>query len=188
MQHAIASAVSVLRAGGTILYPTDTIWGIGCDARNADAVARLYEIKKRDPSKSMLILCTESITNLNACPLLATHTSRPTTYILPERLWHKVLTIPIAPNLYASNGSLGIRLPKHHFCQEVINSLGSPLVSTSANFSGQPSPRSYADISEALKQRVDFLVPSLPEFQTGESQGSRIIRINTDGSTDILRP
>ncbi len=187
----IEQAVKVLLEGGTILYPTDTIWGIGCDARNADAVERLYAIKERDHTKSMLVLVANlpSILNtLNIPNTPNTPTARPTTYILPETMWRSMLGDGIADNLAAADGSLGIRVPQHAFCQEVIRRLGAPLVSTSANLSGHPSPQRYEEIEEELKHRVDFCVPPLPELLSEETRGSRIVKLLPDGTQTVIRP
>lgn len=181
IEQIIQQTVEVLRRGGTILYPTDTIWGIGCDARNRDAVERIYAIKKRDHSKSMLVLVGNG-----KCE--AGGGGRPTTYILPQERWQALLGDDIADNLPAADGSLGIRVPHHDFCQEVIRRLGAPLVSTSANLSGHPSPATYADIEEELKLRVDFCIPPMPEFDSGATQGSRIVKVNLDGSESVIRP
>ena len=170
----IEQTIEVLKKGGTLLYPTDTIWGIGCDARNATAVEKLYAIKERDHSKSMIVLVESE--------------DRPTTYILSEKLWRPMLGDAIADNLAAADGSLGIRIPQHAFCQEVIHRLGAPLVSTSANLSGRPSPKNYEEIEEELKRRVDFCVPPLPELLSTETRGSRIVKLLPDGTTTILRP
>lgn len=193
-EQLIEQTVEVLRQGGTLLYPTDTIWGVGCDARNTAAVERLYAIKERDRSKSMLVLCTADMArhlpaNSPASTQSAASASeRPTTYILTKKIWQPLLGDTIADNLIAADGSLGIRIPRHAFCQEVIRRLGAPLVSTSANLSGHPSPMNYEDIEEELKRRVDFCVPPLPEFRSGETTGSRIIKVNPDGSQTLLRP
>lgn len=186
MKQTITLAAEALSLGKTILYPTDTIWGIGCDARNAAAVERLYRIKKRDRSKSMLLLCTTEMVNPSLWP--AASDNRPTTYVLPEAIWRRALRVEIADNLAAGDGSLGIRIPQHTFCREVMLRLGAPIVSTSANLSEQPSPASYSQISNELKQRVDYCVPPLPEFLSGETRGSRIVKINTDGSQTVIRP
>lgn len=190
MEQEIIHAVEVLQSGGIILYPTDTIWGIGCDARNAEAVERLYAIKERDRSKSMLVL-------VRNCRLSRRHTTefgirnygeRPTTYILPHEVWYDKMGLEIASNLPAEDGTLGVRCPRHHFCQEVLRRLGAPLVSTSANFSGRPSPQTYDEIGEDLKRRVDYCVAPLAEFLSGETRGSRIVKVNPDGSQTVLRP
>ena len=185
MEEIIESAVSVLQSGMTLLYPTDTIWGIGCDARRADAVEKLYGIKERDRAKSMLVLIAEWGAESAAWRL--EDESRPTTYILPGAIWRPMLGGCVADNLPAADGSLGIRVPDHPFCQEVLRRLGAPLVSTSANFSGKPSPSSYEDIDPALKMRVDMCVPNLPELAGKENRGSRIVKVNGDGTLTVIR-
>lgn len=180
-EEVIQQTVEALRRGGTILYPTDTIWGIGCDARNAEAVERLYAIKERDRSKSMLLLVESGKWKVESV-------GRPTTYILPREQWQPMLGDAVAHNLPAEDGTLGIRVPNHAFCQEVMRRLGAPLVSTSANLSGRPSPQTYNDIEDALKQRVDYCVPPLPEFESHETRGSRIVKIAADGTETVIRP
>lgn len=177
----IQQTVSALIEGKTILYPTDTIWGIGCDARNHNAIERLYAIKERDHSKSMIVLVESGKWKVESG-------DRPTTYILPRSIWHDEMHLEVADSITAADGSLGIRIPQHTFCQEILHQLGAPLVSTSANLSGHPSPKNYNEIEEALKQRINFCVPPLPEFLSSETRGSRIIKINPDGSQTILRP
>ena len=197
-EEAIQQTVAALRDGKTLLYPTDTIWGIGCDARNRDAVERLYAIKERDRSKSMLLLVESgkwhpegelnTLKKGKNAVKNAESKDRPTTYILPEEKWRPLLGDTIADNIPAADGTLGIRVPNHAFCQEVIRRLGAPLVSTSANLSGHPSPKNYSEIEEELKHRIDFCVPPLPELLSKETQGSRIVKINPDGSTTLIRP
>lgn len=186
-ERIILQTVETLRSGGTVLYPTDTIWGIGCDARNADAVERLYRIKQRDHSKSMLVLVSSCV-KLGVEDPSGQELDRPTTYILSRERWQSLPDVEVAPNLPAADGSLGIRVPRHHFCQEVIRLLGAPLVSTSANFSGHPSPQAYSEIEEELRQRVDWCVPPLPEFLGGECRGSRIVKVLPDGTLSVIRP
>ena len=181
VNEVILQTVAALREGKTLLYPTDTIWGIGCDARNSEAVERLYTIKDRDHSKSMIVL-------LENGKWEAERGGRPTTYILPRSIWHDEMQLEVADNIPAADGSLGIRIPNHPFCQEVIHQLGAPLVSTSANLSGHPSPKNYYEIEETLKQRVDFCVPPLPELFSNETRSSRIVKLHTDGTTEIIRP
>ena len=122
MEQIIAHTVEVLRRGGVILYPTDTIWGIGCDARNADAVERLYSIKERDRSKSMLVLVEKNRNHLNILNTPIIPNDRPTTFILPRAIWHDAMHLAVADNLPADDGTLGIRIPDHPFCQEVLAS------------------------------------------------------------------
>ena len=200
MEQIINETVEALRQGKTILYPTDTIWGIGCDARNAEAVERLYTIKERDRSKSMLVLVRSAECGVMSSLLyklkpqnseLRTPNSeltRPTTYILPREIWEPALGDSIAPNLPADDGTLGIRIPHHTFCQEVLRRLGAPLVSTSANLSGHPSPATYDAIDETLKHRVGYCVPPRPAFLSAETRGSRIVKVNPDGSQTVIRP
>lgn len=181
MNEAIRLTVDALRQGKTILYPTDTIWGLGCDARNRDAVERLYSLKQRDHSKSMIVLVESGEWRVESG-------ERPTTYILPRSQWHDTMHLAVADNIPAADGTLGVRMPKHTFCQEVIRLLGAPLVSTSANLSGRPSPRNYNEIENELRRRVDFCVPPLPELLSEETRGSRIVKLNADGSTTVIRP
>lgn len=173
--------------GGVILYPTDTIWGIGCDASNADAVEKIYSIKQRDHSKSMLILADRNSFRTGNADIdrLLLESSRPTTVIMPLDLLPD--GISIAPNLPADDGTIGVRLPQHHFCQELISRLGRPLVSTSANFSGQPSPTRYEDISDELKSAVGYCVPNTPETASGGTQSSKIVKIEPDGNIRVIR-
>ena len=182
MEEVIRQTVEALQQGKTLLYPTDTIWGIGCDARRSDAVERLYSIKERDHTKSMLVL----VPDIPGFP--ETPDTRPTTFILPRERWQALLGDGLADNLPAADGSLGVRVPNHTFCQEVIRRLGAPLVSTSANLSGHPSPKTYNEIEEELKRRVDFCVPPLPELLSEETRGSRIVKLNSDGTTTVIRP
>ena len=179
------SILPALRQGQTLLYPTDTIWGIGCDATNADAVERIYAIKQRDHSKSMLILATGQMLSPHTPPeaLQLLHSTRPTTVILPVGM----LNTPIAPNLPAADGTVGVRLPQFAFCQQLLHALGSPLVSTSANLSGHPSPATYADIDPALKQRIDLCLPDHPAFHHPPVAPSRIVRLQPDGTLTTLR-
>ena len=181
MEKIVEQAVAALRSGTTLLYPTDTIWGIGCDARNGEAVEKLYAIKERDHSKSMIILVESGKWKVES-------DGRPTTYILPKEIWQGELGLEVADNLAAADGTLGIRMPKHPFCQAVIKGLGAPIVRTSANLSGHPSPQNYEEIEEELRRRIDYCVPPLAEFLSGETHGSRIVKLNPDGSQTILRP
>lgn len=190
MNDVVQQSVEALRGGKTILYPTDTIWGVGCDARNHAAVEKLYALKERDHSKSMLILCVPEILAPNAlhvAPYLFSPTERPTTYIIPHEVWGQVIPMCLADNLSAYDGSLGVRLPQHEFCRQLIMCLGAPVVSTSANLSGRPSPKCYDEIEPALKSRVEYCVPALPQFLSGESAGSRIVRVGEDGKFTVLR-
>lgn len=182
----IQTCVEVLREGGLILYPTDTIWGIGCDASNNEAVKKIYALKKRDLGKSMLILVTD--TNMvdryvNVLPDIAEdlfdNATTPLTLILPD-------AVNLATDLPAEDGSIGIRIPNDPFCQELIRRFRRPIVSTSANFSGAPSPSSFKDINPELIDKMDHVANWKQEDRT-RSQASSIIKINVDGSFKIIR-
>ena len=180
-------ALDALKMGNTLLYPTDTVWGIGCDACNAEAVEKIYRIKERDHSKSMLILGLHSDLPQDEASqrLFKEMSDKPTTFILPNA---KQLFPNLADNLPAADGSIGIRIPNTPFLQMLLNAFGRPIVSTSANLSGQPTPSHYSDIIEEIKRRVDLCIPNLPEFESGRCNSSRIIKLNNDGSTTLLRP
>lgn len=182
MQNELNSTIEILEQGGTILYPTDTIWGIGCDATNAAAIEKIYEMKQRDHSKSMLILCADEVMlrNYISGPMINSHEDRPTTIIYPN-------AINLPKNLLAADGSIGIRIPKMEFCQRLLRLFGKPIVSTSANLSGEPSPACFDEISMALKERVSYIVPNRPEYNRN-SQGSRIVKVASDGEIVIIRP
>jgi len=182
----IVKAVEVLRSGGTILYPTDTIWGIGCDATNAAAVSRIYEIKQRQDTKSMLVL----MENPN---LLNSYISE-----VPEIAWELIevadtpLTIiypgakNLAANLLANDGSIGIRITNEAFTQQLIQRFRKPVVSTSANISGQKSPQNFAEISEEIKKSVDFTV-KFRQDDLSKSTPSGIIKLGVGGQIEIIR-
>ena len=182
----LAKAVEVLRNGGIILYPTDTIWGLGCDATNAAAVKRIYEIKQREDSKSMLVLM-ENPNLLNS-------------YIaeVPEIAWELIevadqpLTIiypkakNLATNLLATDGSVGIRITNEAFSQQLVQRFRKPIVSTSANISGQKAPQNYAEISDEVKKSVDYIV-TYRQDDFSKSKPSSIIRLGVGGQIEIIR-
>jgi L-threonylcarbamoyladenylate synthase len=183
----IKEALSVLKNGGIILYPTDTIWGIGCDACNEEAVKKVYELKKRIDSKSMLILLDDVgrlFTYVKEIPEIA--------YELIEAS-DKALTLiypggrNLAPSLLAEDGSIGIRITSDSFCRELIKKLNKPLVSTSANISGMPSASIFAEISEEIKLGVDFIVKWRQDDKLGAAASS-IIKIDKGGLFRIIRP
>jgi L-threonylcarbamoyladenylate synthase len=182
----ISQALEVLRSGGTILYPTDTIWGIGCDATNFQAVKRVYEIKRREDVKSMLVL----MGNPNMLNSYITE--------VPEIAWDlievsdKPLTIiypkakNLAINLIAPNGSIGIRLTDEPFAQQLIQRFRKPVVSTSANISGQKTPRNFFEISEEIKNAVDYVV-QYRRNDLAKSTPSSIIKLGIGGEIEIIR-
>lgn len=186
MKATIDQAVKTLRDGGLILYPTDTVWGIGCDATNVQAVSKIYALKQRNDSKSMIIL----VDALGRIPSYVANVPE-IAYDLIE-LSEKPLTVVfqnaknIASNLIAADGSIGIRVVQHEFCQRLIARLGKPIVSTSANISGQPFAKSFDDIDEAIINGVDFVVP--PQFQNPVSQKpSGIIAVGSGGLIKVIR-
>lgn len=183
----IEKTLACLREGGVILYPTDTIWGIGCDASNAEAVEKIYAIKRREHSKSMLILADRDTFRTNNADIdrLLLDPTRPTTVIMPVALLPEGITL--AANMPASDGTIGVRLPQHDFCLKMIRGLGQPIVSTSANFSGQPSPTRYEEIAEELKSTVDYCVPNSAETAAGGSCGSKIVKVEENGDITVIR-
>ncbi|MBR1799471.1 MAG: L-threonylcarbamoyladenylate synthase [Bacteroidales bacterium] len=186
----IADSVTAILRGQTLLYPTDTIWGIGCDAGNSLAIERLYAIKGRDRSKSMLVLVAQNMLTSEGVRLLTECSTdgRPTTVVMPQQVWQQVLKVDIAPLMVADDGSLGVRLPHHHFCEAVISRANRALVSTSANLSGQASPSCFADIDAHLRNAVDFCVPDLPSFVSSNNRGSRIVKLDLQGHVTVIRP
>jgi L-threonylcarbamoyladenylate synthase len=182
----VEAALAALRRGEVILYPTDTIWGLGGDATVEDAVKKIYRIKQRDDSKSLIILVADErdILQYVSAPDLAVfdflqEQERPTTVIFDG-----AINLPDA--LIAEDGSIAIRIVKDEFCRHLIKRLRKPIVSTSANISGQPSPRFFDEISEAVKGQVDYVVkwrqedkrPSLP---------SQIVRWKGEGEVEFIR-
>lgn len=186
MEEDIKMAFEVLVSGGLILYPTDTIWGIGCDATNEEAVHRVYELKRRVDSKALITLLDNPIKldyYIDEVPSLA--------WDLIE-LSEKPLTIiydgarNVAPNLMAEDGSLAIRVTKEKFSQELCKRFRKALVSTSANISGEPAPANFDDISEEIKQGVDYIVKYRQE-DTSKSKASSIIKLGKTGEVKIIR-
>lgn len=191
------AAVQVMREGGVILYPTDTIWGIGCDATNPEAVAKVYQIKRRSEAKSLVLLASDLdmvAKYIREVPSIAVDlvevNDKPMTLVYPEAIagepgapgdrWH------LAYNAVAEDGSVGIRIPLAEFCRQLAFKLGRPVVSTSANISGEPSPQKWSEISEEIKSAVDFSVSrSLDTESTGLA--SQIIKVEVDGQVKIIR-
>ncbi|MGF2414484.1 L-threonylcarbamoyladenylate synthase [Ferruginibacter sp.] len=182
----IEESVKVLQNGGLLLYPTDTIWGIGCDATNENAVAKIYQLKKRTDEKSMIILLADEqdlpnyITEPN--PKIFDYVKgihKPTTVIYQG-------AINLAKNLINTDGSIAIRIVKDEFCKQLIKKIRQPVVSTSANISGYPPPTIFADIDVAIKNGVDYIVQHRQDDLTPSSP-SAIIKWNADGSLHIIR-
>ena len=198
MNEAIQKALEVLRSGGIILYPTDTVWGIGCDATDPEAVAKIYAIKNRADSKSLVLLASDMdmiCRYVKEVPEMAVQlvevNDKPMTIIYPgaiagEKGNMKADRRALAFNTVAEDGTVGIRIPMMDFCQQLVAKLGRPLVSTSANISGEPTPKKYAEISEAICSAVDHIVePLLERGATGQS--SSIIKVGLDYSIEIIR-
>lgn len=186
MNEEIKKACEVLNRGGVILYPTDTIWGIGCDATNPEAVKRVYDIKQRADSKALLVL-VDTAAKLN----YYVADVPPVAWDLVE-VTDKPLTIiyggarNLAPNLLAEDGSVGIRVTAEEFSQQLCQRFRKALVSTSANISGQPSPANYSDISEELKNLVDYVVDYRRD-EKSQSKSSSIIKLGAHGEIQIIR-
>lgn len=184
-QNDVEHSLEILRNGGVILYPTDTIWGLGCDATNEVAVKRIYEIKQREDTKSLIILVADErdVLQYVAAPDLAVfdfiqQQTRPTTVIFEQ-------AINLPHNLIAQDGSIAIRIVQDEFCKHIIKRLRKPIVSTSANISGEPSPQKFSDISVQIKNAVDHIVQWRQDDATA-AQPSQIIKW-IDGSPFFLR-
>jgi L-threonylcarbamoyladenylate synthase len=182
----VETALEVLRNGGIILYPTDTIWGLGCDATNAEAVKKIYSIKQREDTKSLIILMAHEreILQYVAAPDLSVFDfiekqTRPTTIIFEN-------AVNLPENLIAQDGSIAIRLVGDEFCRHLIKRLRRPIVSTSANMSGHPSPQTFKNISEEIKSSVDHIVQWRQDDEA-PAQPSQIIKWNSDGSYVVIR-
>ena len=203
MKEDIQKALEVLRSGGIILYPTDTVWGIGCDATDPEAVAKIYALKRREDSKSLVLLASDMdmiCRYVKEVPEMAVQlvevNDKPMTIIYPDAVAGPGAaadgTLPkadrhcLAFNTVAEDGTVGIRIPMMDFCQQLVSRFGRPIVSTSANISGEATPKKYAEISEEIKSAVDHTVdPSLEKGATGQS--SSIIKVGLDYSIEIIR-
>ena len=169
----------------TILYPTDTVWGLGCDATNELAVNKIYKIKHRAESKSLIILVNsidmlqQYVENVPQEALdLLKEAKRPTTIVYPRPK-------NLAKNVVAADNTVAIRIVKHEFCENLIKEFGKPIVSTSANISGQPTPKSFGEISQAILDSVDYVVALQQDSISGIS--SRILKINLDDTIEVIR-
>jgi L-threonylcarbamoyladenylate synthase len=185
MNQEIINAFEVIENGGIILYPTDTVWGIGCDATNPEAVAKIYQLKQRTESKSMICLMNGEKMMYNVfkeIPEVAWQildlSEKPTTLILDNPR-------NVAPNLISEDRSLGIRLVKEPFCFKLLERMKKPLVSTSANISGQPTPLSFKEISSEIIKGVDYVVNLQHEKINGKP--STIIKLTNDSQVKIIR-
>jgi L-threonylcarbamoyladenylate synthase len=170
----VVKALKVLREGGIILYPTDTIWGIGCDATNTEAVRKIYKLKQRDEAKSMIIL-------LDTANKLESYVSdvNPLTLVMPGAK-------NISPALIGADGSIGIRIVKSQFCEQLIQRLKKPLVSTSANISGKPSPLYFSQVDDEIINGVDYVV-DIDQHSKEIKNPSTIMRLEPSGKFEFLR-
>lgn len=186
LRREVDEAVRVLREGGIILYPTDTVWGLGCDATNAQAVDRIYRLKRSENKKSMLVLCASAnmvVRYVNRAPGIAFEVmemaTSPLTLILPG-------ATGVAANLIPDEGTLGIRVPDHEFCRRMLRALQRPVVSTSANISGEATPAGLQEVSREIIDGVDFVVN--PRFEGKPTRkASSIIAFGEGGEVRIIR-
>ena len=181
----IKNAKSVLEDGGVIVYPTDTIWGIGCDATDHVAVQKVFALKQRAESKSLIILVSDKEMLKKYVPMVPEEVteflarqSRPTTVIYNNPLG-------LALNVVSSDHTVAIRIPDNAFCQGLIRDFGKPIVSTSANYSNSPSPGSFDEIDKSLLKRADYIVNLSRREKQG--QASQIVKVREDGSLDWIR-
>lgn len=186
-QGELRKCIEILSAGGLILYPTDTIWGIGCDATNENAVKKIFDLKKRSDQKTLIVLVAEerdilkyvSSPDWNIFTFLK-NTQRPTTIVYEG-------AIGLAESVIDTEGRAAIRIVKELFCKQLIKQFGKPIVSTSANISGESAPQLFEDISEAIKNGVGYVV----EYRRNEQikhQPSSIVKFDKNGSLTVLRP
>ncbi len=182
----IQEVLTVLRNGGTILYPTDTIWGIGCNATNPKAVEKVYRIKERVFKQSLIILVKDLDMlhhYVGSVPEIASElmmsVADPLTIIYPN-----ARNLP--RNVMAGDGSIAVRVPKHDFCQDLLGAFGKPVTSTSANLTGAPNPFSFGSIAEPIKNSVDYIV-STRHQSINRPKPSTIVKIDQYGEISVLR-
>ena len=186
MDEEIKKALEILRKGGTLLYPTDTVWGIGCDASNSEAVKKVFKLKQREESKALIVLIDNAnllnkyVKDVSAVAWdLIEYADKPLTII-----FDKVHGLPV--NLIAADGTLGIRVVKDEFCRKLIHKLGKPIVSTSANVSGAPTPACFAEITEEIIKGVDYVV-NWRQHEMHSAPPSSIIKLAANGEFKIIR-
>ena len=187
MKEIVEEAVRVLKEGGVILYPTDTVWGLGCDATNEEAVQRIFGIKHRSEAKSLVLLAADLdmvARYIKQIPSIAIDlvevNDAPMTIVYPGAQG-------LAPGVVAEDGSVGIRIPMSDFCREIARRLRRPLVSTSANISGEPTPSRYSEISPEIVSAADWCAPR--KFEAGATgRASQIIKLGLRGEVEIIRP
>ena len=185
MKTEIENCIAVLKKGGLILYPTDTVWGIGCDATNPEAVDKVFKLKQRSDEKSLICLVhdfrmlNEYVENVPEVAYdILKFAKKPTTIIYDD-------PIRVAENIIAADNSLAIRVTKDEFCKKIIQRFRKPLVSTSANISGEKTPQSYSEIDPLILEGVDYVVNLHHEKKSGKP--SSIIKLKNDGSVKVIR-
>lgn len=186
MRQEINNALEVLKNGGVILYPTDTVWGLGCDATNEEAVAKVNEIKGRSADKSLIVL----LDNDNKLQSYVTEIPD-VAYELIEYAENPMTIVfsgakNLAKNVINTDGSVGIRVVKHDFCEQLLQRFRKPIVSTSANKSGEPTPKFFDEISEDIKDAVDYIVDYNQEDRTAKKP-STIIKLGPSGQFEFIR-
>ncbi len=202
IKEILAETLDVLKKGGVILYPTDTVWGIGCDATNPEAVAKVYEIKHRSDSKALVLLASDMdmiCRFVKVIPDVAVQlvevNDKPMTLIYPGAIHGNAPAAGekavadrhfLAYNAVAEDETVGIRIPNMDFCKNLVYKLGRPIVSTSANVSGEPTPHKFADIPEEIRSAVDYIVEPALE-RTSSGQASQILKVGVDGEIQIIR-
>ena len=187
MEVQINKAIEILKTGGVILYPTDTIWGLGCDATNQDAVKKVFAIKQREESKSLVTLVSDLdmlaryVETIPEAALdLIEVNDVPMTIIYPK-------AIGLASNVVAEDGSVGIRIPMNEFCRQLCFKFRRPIVSTSANISGENPPKGFKDIDPQIKEAVDYVVHPSMEEKNSTHRASQIIKLGANGQIQIIR-
>jgi L-threonylcarbamoyladenylate synthase len=186
LKEEVNKALEIIQNGGIILYPTDTIWGLGCDATNPEAVDRIIKLKGREESKSMIILLDSENrleSYVSEVPEIA--------YELIEYAEHPLTIVfsgakNLAPNVIHADKSVGVRIVKHPFCQQLIQRLRKPLVSTSANISGQKAPKNFSEISDDIINGVDYVV-DFEQDDLSEKRPSTIMKLEADGRFSFIR-
>lgn len=187
----IRTAVDVLRRGGIIVYPTDTVWGIGCDATSSEAVRRVFALKQRADAKALITLVgslAQLERTVDCIPEVAyqliEYSERPTTIVYD----HPSSTAGIAPELLADDGTLGVRVTSEEFSKALCEAFRKPLVSTSANISGQPAPAAYTDIAHEILEGADYVCLSRRDEPASQNKPSSVIRLSEGGLFKIIRP
>ena len=185
-ENDIINSLKILQAGGIVLYPTDSIWGIGCDATNGAAVKRIYDLKKREEKKSMIILVDdgnmikEYVANPSQKILSYISSSeKPTTAIFKD-------AVHLPKNMVNEDGSIAIRIVKDDFCQQLIQQFQKPLVSTSANISGEKFPQNFKEVSDEIKNGVDYIVQHRQD-DFSKNAPSSIVKLNENGEVEFIR-